>query len=95
VLSEEVDVMTGEMKYRVCPNMIPINNKIEAIEYPGRGPKEMLWEVKGRYNSKIDIKTCYPHVRVADGYQHIFGINTQHIEGLGNHFEYWGLPVGE
>ena len=94
ILVEEDDIYTGEKNHRVCPNMIPINKKIKAIQYPGVSPREIADRVVGKYKTKIDIKTCYPHIRVAEGYSKYLAINVQHIPGYGNKFEYVGMPWG-
>jgi hypothetical protein len=94
IVVDEENIYTGEMNYRMCPNMIMINRKIRAIQYPGVSPREIADRVNGRYKTKIDIKTCYPHIRVAEGYSKYLAINVQHIEGYGNKFEYRGMPWG-
>jgi hypothetical protein len=94
ILVEDDNIYTGEKDYRVCPNMIPINKKIKPIQYPGVSPREIADRVIGKYKTKIDIKTCYPHIRVAEGYSKYLAINVQHIKGYGNKFEYRGMPWG-
>ena len=90
ILVEEDNIYTGEKDYRVCPNMIPINKKIKPIQYPGISPREIADRVVGKYKSKIDIKTCYPHIKVEESHTKYLAINVQHIKGYGNKFEYRG-----
>jgi hypothetical protein len=82
-------------KFRLAPNYIPINDKIKRKQYPTVNIKEMTNRVTGRFKAKIDIKSAHNTIPLMKEDWHKTAFVTQHIPGLGDHFEFtcatWGF----
>ncbi len=84
----------GEIKFRACPNYIPINQKIQHVIYPMPTVHELLDKAKGIIKCKIDLKSAHNAIglRFSDWEKSAF--ITQHLPGLGDHFEFTCMPWG-
>jgi hypothetical protein len=85
----------GSLKYRPCPNLIPLNNVTIRRSYPLPVPKLVAQKITGRFKTLIDAQSGYMHIplRESDWEKTTIKI-ARPIKGYGDKFMFRVMPWG-